>query len=71
MKVDSFDINFNTMIGKEHFLIHQIARHVLDMAGRMVAVGVTTEEIDAAVHAESLKYSGWGELTPVGGNFLV
>ena len=28
----------------------RMARQVLDMAGGMVAVGVTTEEIDAAVH---------------------
>ena len=31
------------------------AREVLDIAGKMVQVGVTTDEIDAKVHAETLK----------------
>lgn len=31
------------------------AREVLDIAGRMVRPGVTTDEIDAVVHEESLK----------------
>ena len=33
----------------------RVAREVLDIAGRMVAPGVTTDEIDAVVHEESLK----------------
>lgn len=31
------------------------AREILDLAGRMVAPGVTTDEIDALVHEETLK----------------
>ena len=33
----------------------RVAREVLDIAGRMVAPGVTTDAIDAVVHEESLK----------------
>jgi len=33
----------------------RLARHVLDLAGRMVEPGVTTDEIDAAVHNEIIK----------------
>lgn len=33
----------------------KLARDVLDMAGRAVAVGVTTDEIDALVHEASVK----------------
>ncbi|KAJ8901512.1 hypothetical protein NDN08_007356 [Rhodosorus marinus] len=33
----------------------RLAREVLDIAGRMVKPGVSTDEIDAAVHEESLK----------------
>jgi len=33
----------------------RLARHILDLAGRLVAPGVTTDEIDAAVHAEIVK----------------
>ena len=33
----------------------RLARHILDMAGRMVGPGVTTDEIDEAVHQETLK----------------
>mmetsp|Transcript_1880 Transcript_1880/g.2522 ORF Transcript_1880/g.2522 Transcript_1880/m.2522 type:complete len:435 (-) Transcript_1880:191-1495(-) len=33
----------------------RVAREVLDCAGRAVAVGVTTDEIDNIVHAESIK----------------
>ena len=34
-----------------------VAREVLDIAGRAVAVGVTTDEIDELVHRETLKVS--------------
>ena len=33
----------------------RVAREVLDIAGRMVKPGVTTDEIDAVVHEETLK----------------
>lgn len=33
----------------------RLARHILDLAGRMVEPGVTTDAIDAAVHAEIVK----------------
>lgn len=33
----------------------RLAREVLDIAGQMVAPGVTTDEIDAVVHEESIK----------------
>ena len=33
----------------------RLARHVLDLAGRMVEPGITTDEIDAAVHQEILQ----------------
>eukprot|EP00566_Odontella_aurita_P037828 CAMPEP_0113530362 /NCGR_PEP_ID=MMETSP0015_2-20120614/2897_1 /TAXON_ID=2838 /ORGANISM="Odontella" /LENGTH=294 /DNA_ID=CAMNT_0000429075 /DNA_START=1408 /DNA_END=2292 /DNA_ORIENTATION=- /assembly_acc=CAM_ASM_000160 len=33
----------------------RVAREVLDIAGRAVKVGITTDEIDALVHEESLK----------------
>ena len=33
----------------------RIARQVLDIAGRAVTVGVTTDEIDELVHSETLK----------------
>lgn len=33
----------------------RIAREILDLAGRAVAEGVTTDEIDAVVHEETLK----------------
>lgn len=32
-----------------------MAREILDLAGRAVAVGVTTDEIDALVHEEIVK----------------
>jgi len=32
-----------------------VAREVLDMAGRMVKEGIVTDEIDTAVHEETLK----------------
>jgi len=35
------------------------AREVLDIAGRAVQVGVTTDEIDALVHEETLKRGGY------------
>ena len=33
----------------------KLARDILDMAGRAVAVGVTTDEIDTLVHEETIK----------------
>jgi len=33
----------------------RVAREVLDIAGRAVRVGITTDEIDSLVHAETLK----------------
>lgn len=33
----------------------QIGREVLDIAGKMVRPGVTTEEIDKVVHEETIK----------------
>jgi methionyl aminopeptidase len=33
----------------------RVARQVLDIAGRAVRVGITTDEIDALVHEETLK----------------
>ena len=33
----------------------RVAREVLDLAGRMVCAGVTTDEIDNVVHEETLK----------------
>ena len=35
------------------------AREVLDIAGRMAKVGVTTDEIDAVVHEETIKRGGY------------
>jgi methionyl aminopeptidase len=35
----------------------RVAREVLDIAGRAVRVGITTDEIDQLVHAETLKVS--------------
>jgi len=35
------------------------AREILDIAGRMVKPGVTTDEIDARVHEESIKRGGY------------
>jgi methionyl aminopeptidase len=32
-----------------------LARDILDLAGRTVQVGVTTDEIDSVVHAEILR----------------
>ena len=39
----------------------RLARHVLDMAGRMVEPGITTDEIDGAVHAEIVKVTRIGK----------
>jgi methionyl aminopeptidase len=33
----------------------RVAREVLDIAGRAVRVGITTDEIDNIVHEETLK----------------
>lgn len=33
----------------------RVARQVLDIAGRAVAVGVTTDEIDELVHRETIQ----------------
>lgn len=33
----------------------KVAREVLDAAGRLVRPGITTDEIDAFVHEETLK----------------
>jgi methionyl aminopeptidase len=35
----------------------RVAREVLDIAGRAVKVGITTDEIDQIVHDETLKVS--------------
>jgi methionyl aminopeptidase len=35
----------------------KVAREILDLAGRAVAPGVTTDDIDALVHEETLKVS--------------
>ena len=35
-----------------------LAREILDLAGRAVAVGVTTDEIDELVHQETIKVGG-------------
>jgi len=37
----------------------RVAREVLDIAGQLVRPGITTEEIDCAVHAEALKRGGY------------
>jgi methionyl aminopeptidase len=36
----------------------KLARDILDLAGRAVAVGVTTDEIDTIVHEAVVKVSG-------------
>lgn len=36
----------------------RLGRHILDLGGRMVEAGVSTDEIDAAVHDEILKVRG-------------
>lgn len=35
----------------------RVAREVLDIAGRAVRVGITTDEIDEIVHQETIKVS--------------
>lgn len=37
----------------------RLARQILDLAGRAVGVGVTTDQIDALVHEEIVKVTCW------------